>query len=354
MDPVIQLRQQIKEEFSTFSQFRLYTVGIVAENKPRTTSQLLVVPIEILPLLNGALGVEDEVIEDRGKDFYDREYTVNVKARQAIECKWLPWGSNRATAPDMRAGERVFIYRFADADEYYWVDSGLDAQLRRLETVTWLFNADPDGTSDEPRNGENSYLVEISTHDKLITLKTTSLNGEPFEYTFQFNTGEGRVTLADNDGNYIEFNSDQTSITFENREGTRVSLDKQNLFAYAPNDIFVEALENIFLKCKNYTQTVEENYTSNVGDAIAITSATYKLQTGSSLVETNNFTVDSPTSTFTGQVAVGSISVAPGSKGGNGGMSITGNMDVGGNVQVDGTIVCRKLTSIEPISAPNV
>lgn len=342
------------DEFSKSSQFKLYSMGLVVENKPRTTTELLVAPIEVLPLLSGGLGVEDEILEDQFKDFYQKEYTVKVKARQALTCKWLPWGSNRASAPDMRIGERVFIYRFADSDEYYWVDTGLDAHLRRLETVAWLFSADPNGTSDDPRSAENSYLFEVSTHDKLITLKTTSLNGEPFEYTFQFNTGEGRVTLADDDGNYIEFNSTETSITFENKEGTRISLDKKDIFAFAPNNITVEAVENILLKCRNYTQQIGENYTSEVGQAITITSATYKLTTDSSVVETDSFTVDSPQSTFTGQVAVGSISVAPGSKGGDGGMSITGNMSVGGAVQVDGEIRCRKLTSTDPISAPNV
>lgn len=354
MDPVQLLRQTVNDELSKFSQFKLYSMGLVAENKPRDTSDVLAIPIEILPLLSGGLAVEDEIIEDQFKDFYEKEYTVKVKARQALTCKWLPWGSNRATAPDVRRGERVFIYRFADADEYYWVDSGLDAHLRRLETVAWLFSADPNGTSDDPRTAENSYLFEVSTHDKLITLKTTALNGEPFEYTFQFNTGEGRVTLADNDGNYIEFNSTETSITFENREGTKITLDKQNIFAFAPNDISVEAVENILLKCKNYTQTIGENYTSNVENAITITSATYSLKADSVLTETDDFKVDSPTSAFTGQVAVGSISVAPGSKGGDGGLNVQGNMTLGGNANVTGKITCGQLISQQPISAPNV
>lgn len=348
------LQQEFRDHLKTFSQFRLYSVGIVAENKPRSTNDLLVIPIEIFPLLTGTLGTEDEVIEDQFKDFSGKEYTVKVTARQSLRCKWLPWGSNVATSPDVRVGERVFIYRFADADEFYWVDSGLDSQLRRLETVAWLFSADPNGTSDDPRSAENSYLFEVSTHDKLITLKTTALNGEPFEYTFQFNTGEGRVTLADNDGNYIEFNSTETSITFENREGTRISLDKKDIFAYAPNDITLEAVENILLKCRNYTQQTGENYTSEVGQAITISSTTYKLTADSSLVETDSFKVDSPQSTFTGQVAVGSLSVAPGSRGGDGSMSIAGNMSLSGSAQVDGDITCRKLTSAQPISAPNV
>lgn len=332
MDATERILLEMKEQMAKQSQLKLYSFGIVLENKPRSINDLLVCPVEILPLLSGELGSEIESLEHKGVDFYGEEYTVKVNARQGIRCKWLSLGSNRVTAPDVRVNERVLIYRFADSDEYYWKETGLDEHLRRLETVSWLFSADPNGLADTPRSAENSYVFEVSTHDKLITLRTTTLNEEPFAYTFQINTNEGRVTLTDDSGNFFELDSALTCITLQNKEGTKVELNKESINVYAPENISVIAEKKIDIECENLTATVGKDV----------------------VVSASTVLVDSPMSTFTGQVSAGAITVAPGSSGGDGGLSVSGDSTVEGNMVVSGNITCKKLTSTEPISAPNV
>lgn len=332
-DPIVQLkletqrdmadlRHELLELINDFGQFKFYSMGIAVVNKPRTQSDLLVCPVEVFPLNAGELSAEEELHEDEWKDYYDIEYKVSTVTRRAIRCKHLSMSSNSVLAPDIRVGERVFIYRYADADEFYWVDPGLDAHLRRLETKLWLFSADPDGLSDAPRSAENSYMLELSTHDKLITFKTTNLNSEPFVYTFQLNTENGHFTITDDVGNYVMLDSQETSIEFENSDKTHVKLTKKNISVYAPNNIDIVADNDISIKCKNLTQTIGGNYTTKV--------------TGSTTIQSNGYTLKSPTVDFTCT------------------FSLTGNVTLTGNMTCSGMIQCMQLTSTLPISAPNV
>ena len=127
---------------------------------------------------------------------------------------------------------------------------GLRDDLRRLETVIWAFNGTPN-EGDKGISYETSYFFEVSTHKKLITMSTSQANGEPFRYTFQFNTGEGNVLLTDDVGNHVLLDSTNTNIHLENIEGTMVELNKQDINFYAPNDLNGLVDNNVKLEVGN-------------------------------------------------------------------------------------------------------
>lgn len=241
----------LKSSTHSISAWHLYSEGVVAENKPLSTNDCLVTPYEVFPMMDGDLGDDIYESEVEGVDSFDVPFKLTVKTGTTIKCKWYQRGSNRHTAPDVRRGERVEIWRFGDSKEFYWVSKGLDDHLRRLETVRFLFNADPDGLGDNPPSPENSYVFEISTHDKLITLQTSILNGEPFEYVIQLNTDQGYFTIKDDIGNYVTVDSQERSIRLQNADGSFIDLDKENINAYAKGNISVEALKDIIVKCAN-------------------------------------------------------------------------------------------------------
>lgn len=253
-----------KSETHTVSMWRLWSEGIVCENKPRSTNECYVTPYEVFPMMDGELGEDEEEVETEGVDSYDVPFKIKVKMSSAILCKWYPRGSNRDTAPDVRKGERVEIWRFGDSPEYYWVPKGLDDHLRRLETVRFLFNADPDGLGDNPPSPENCYVVEISTHDKLITIATTKINEEPFAYTIQLNTKEGYFTIMDDVDNYFMLDSAEQHIRMQNGAGAFFELLKRDINAHAPDNINVEALKDIIVKCKNLDWTASGNVSFKV------------------------------------------------------------------------------------------
>lgn len=221
------------------SKLHFYSVGRVAENKLLSEHVIWVTPIEHLPMLDGELKKDPQPLEIKGIDKDDNEYQMELTFDNVIPAHWLPMGSNRQTSPDVRRGERVLIWRYADADKFYWTDMGLDQPLRKLETVRHVYSA----TQNEADlvTADTHYYAEVSTHNKTITLHTSQANEEPFSYDIQIDTDKGQVTITDNDGNYLHLDSKEMLWHIHNKEGTEVKLDKKEIWGYAKGLIKVRS-----------------------------------------------------------------------------------------------------------------
>lgn len=221
--------------------FRIVSIGIVAENKLLSSHQIKVTPTETLTMLDGEIKAIPTPVETTATDSAGKQQAERVISDITVTATWYPHGAtNRRTPPDVRRGERVFLWQAADADKYYWSTSGMDDHLRKLETVVLTFSATPIEAADS-LHPDNCYFMEVSTHKKLVTFQTSKANGEPFGYTMQFNAAEGAVTLADDVGNYFELDSAETKLTLQNADGTRLSLDRQNILGHAPKNIDLTA-----------------------------------------------------------------------------------------------------------------
>ena len=330
------------------SAFKPYSIGQVVDNKTLDTDEILVVPIEITPFIDGELSSDVQEIESKGENHEEEEYTIKIKRSDVIRCKWLKWGGQRATAPDVRNGMRVMIYRFSDSNHFYWTSLGLDDHLYRLETIVWLVSDDPDGTGNTPKSIDNSHSITMSAHDKYIQLKTVNTNGEEFTYNFKFDLEASVVTLTDDVDNYIYLDSKNTVIRAHNAEGTFAELNQKNINLYAPDSFSLKAEEDIRIECKNYYLTVGENYSETIGG-----NHTSEV-TGDMSIKCASYTCDTPQATFTGQVSVGGIAIAPGSAGGDGGAEIAGEVSVQGAANFAADLTALKVSSTQPISAPNV
>lgn len=221
--------------------FKIVSIGIVAENKPMQSADgswcttIQAAPIESQNMLDGELKSSPTAVETSGVDKSGQSFSAKAIVDATVEATWLPWGSNRKTAPDVRRGERVYLWQAANDDKYYWTVTGLDDHLRKLETVIFAFSA----TTEEGAglDIDKCYFIEVSTHSKAITLQTSSANGEPYEYTFQFNTAEGAVTLTDDVGNYFELDSEAQKLTLKNQAQSHVILDKTRINIKALDEI---------------------------------------------------------------------------------------------------------------------
>lgn len=222
---------------STLSLLQPRSIGIVAENKARDSHEVAVAPIELFPGLDGEIIDAVTSREVSGTDKTGTKYTVTLETSPAVIATWLPLtGSNRVSSPDVRRGEQVVLYQYADHDRYYWTTLGIHDDLRRLETVLYAFSA----TSDETEALDpltNMYIMEVSTHDQHITLHTTQANGEPFEYTLKLDTAAGSFTLTDQDENKIVLNSAERVIQAINSDLSEIKIDKTKIYAYAKEDI---------------------------------------------------------------------------------------------------------------------
>jgi predicted small secreted protein len=243
------------------SMFKPYSLGVVAENKDLKGKSLKVSPVETLPFMDGEVSSTPTPAQYKGVDEAGQVYQGKTITDNVLVATWLPDGSNRTTAPNMRRGERVMLYQIDGVDKYYWKELGLDDHLRKLETVIYAFSGNPNEGSDE-LNPETCYFLEISTHMKKVTFQTSKANGEPFSYKFEFDTATGNVELDDDIGNKIHLDSTNHYLEFKNVEGSWIELDKNDIRITAPKKIHVKAGSEILFECGATTLSLKPGGTT--------------------------------------------------------------------------------------------
>lgn len=243
---------------SEVSKLNVYSIGVVAANKELTSKEIEVTPIEDAPMTNGEVTDAGQKITAKSTDTNDAAYQAEVPTANTVKATWLPLGStNRITAPDVRRGEKVVLYRFADQDKFWWVTMEDDIRLRKLETVIFAIS----GTRDEAKDAsaDNTYFMEWSTHKKLIHFHTSKADGEPFAYDLQINAKDGIIILQDDDGNSFSLDSHERTWLLINKDQSRIEMNKTKLF--------IETKDLIDMKTKAYKLHCETSETTSSSSA---------------------------------------------------------------------------------------
>ncbi len=212
------------------SQFRMVSIGYVAENKLRSTDAVEVSLTELRPMINGELvaGIQEDSVDC--VDSFGNALTFKVKTSNTISAKWLGDGTNRVSSPDVRRGEQVHLYQFGDTDMYYWKAVSMPGvNTRKLETVIHAFSNTTD-ENDNKLTAKNAWSEEISTQDGHWTRQTNKSNGEPFAYTQQINAKDGSVVIiADDAGAHQSLDSKEDKHILETSSGGSLILEKRTL-----------------------------------------------------------------------------------------------------------------------------
>lgn len=222
------------------SQLRLYSLGIVSEDKPRNTNKIKVTPIEEISMFN-----------DRLKDL-KIEYNIDMPDHKGVKRKdkmegdisivavWLPFGNpNRSTPPDVIEGETVMLWRFADTDEYYWTTNMFEPLIRRQETVNYIWGNIPKKDYKTAFDKDTAYWFEVSTHDKYVHLHTSNNDTEPFKYDVKIDTAVGTVLVTDDVGNSILLDSPNNKLTITTN--VDVEVNTQNAVVNAGTKVDVNS-----------------------------------------------------------------------------------------------------------------
>lgn len=305
------------------SRYRLYSIGRAVENKRLTDDQgkpsdkLMVIPLEQRTMADGELKSNPLSPEATGVDGQGNSYTTTVTMDGAVEATWYPQASNRQTPPDIRRGERVILWQYGDTNSFYWTETGWDDHLRKLETVRYTWS----GTADEAVDGTqpgNCYFLEVSTHEKAITLGTSKANGEQFAYVVQINAKTGALVFADDAGNNIHIDSVESLVQMTNAMGTTWNLSKYTIYGHADDSITLDAGNQILMK----TRTMVAQCTD------------YKVKSNTNLFDT-------PNTTFTGNVSM------------NGSMTAAKACTFSGPVTFKEAVTANGITSSAPIRGPS-
>lgn len=320
------------------SRLRIYSLGIVAENKELTITDdqgntspnpwILATPIEQLMMLDGEIKSNPLTPEAQGTDATGASYSTKVTVDNAVKAKWFNMSSNRHTAPDVRRGERVLLWQYGDTDTFFWSELNWDNHLRKLETVVMTFSGTQDESADST-HPDNCYYLEVSTHEGLITLKTSKANKEFCAYVLQINAKNGVVVLMDDVGNSIQMDAKNTLIALVNSMGTVLNLDKKKIFAHADETITLEAKDSIYLNATNGINLKCKDFLLDASNSVTV-----KTQTITVTNQTTTF--NTTTTTFNGDVQMN----------GNFTMESGKTADFNGDVNFNGSCTFTKPVSL--------
>jgi len=327
----------------TVSLLKFYSIGRLAANKPLDTNIIEVVPIEASSNLDGEINAGLDKFSAKGTDQTGAAYSLELDMSTAVTAEWSPFGrGNRVTSPDLRRGDQVVLWKFADKEKYYWTEMD-DLVHRKLETVVWAISAttkESDGST-----GDTTYYVEMSSHRKLIHLHTSSANGEFCEYDIQINADEGFLQFQDNVGQSIMMNSKERQIELLNNDGAKIDMNKRKLFIHIPDlveiktkKVTIDAIDMISTLSNSMTLTTKANKTTTDTDVLQAKTVTIS-------ADTRSITA---TTTHTGEYSIKGTLGVSGLTTMSGGMKWSGGGKGGGTIEVD------KLISSQPIKAPNV
>lgn len=187
------------------SKFKLFAVGIVAEDKHTDINEVRLAVTE--HFYQEAMRLDDvETISVSMKSNDDNYEDSNVKKQMYVTATWLAYGSGaRDTPPDLVKGETCHIYKYGDVDQYYWEKIFRENDLRRKEHVVYRWSNIAE--FGEAATDENTITLTVSTADGYIYLRTADNDGEKARYDLKINMKDGNIELKDNAGNSFLFDS---------------------------------------------------------------------------------------------------------------------------------------------------
>ena len=277
------------------SKLHFHSYGVIAEDNPDNDIEVKIFPVEKLYFENGETTVKkgnldkDELYKPTDLKVIDKVLKVipeDIELRQLLPEEVLPlkktkylyadWcginNPNRYTAPNVCKGEKVIIYRYSNADRYFWDTLGFELNLRKEDHVMDVYSDKPNIDEDNVKAGkdedlEDTYYILKSPRDKIIKLHTTDKYGEYTTYDITIKTDDGYAELIDGKGNFIKLDSTTDSLT-THLEGIKAKYD--NVIHGDDGYYSLSDGKGNYVKL----DSVVSNLTVNINNAVTINSKT--------------------------------------------------------------------------------
>lgn len=229
--------------------------GMVAENKPLTTNNILVWNTQRTSWMQGDVQSKMQTVTTKSVDSSGKPIEAKAVTDVAHEATWLATDSSWTTAPDVQRGEIVEILRFADKNQYFWRERGDGVVQRRLETKRMMVSGN--ANAGVP-SSETHYMLEVSGHTGAINLSTPMSNGELTTYLLTLNGKGGMASLSDGEGNEILIDSKNKICRMRNASQSTFELNDQDVSITALGDLgfvvkgdFIARAQSIDFQVKN-------------------------------------------------------------------------------------------------------
>lgn len=253
------------------TQIDFFSYGIVSEDIEPGTAWIEAIPIEINFVNPTAVraaeqSTEHAFVSGNAKD------TVTSNEGNSVPAKWWKFNSFQVTPPNVKKGDEVVIYRLGETDIYFWEDLN-STNVKTTVNVIYAYPADDKHQMADDLS--NAYVVQISSIEKMIQIRTSMANGEGAAFNFQFNLRDGTHQCTDQKGNKYWINSKENDVGLENENGTKFNILKEEMFGFAKKRIKFQA-QTIEMIDKDFTHRTSGKHNANSGEYLHTTDkATY-------------------------------------------------------------------------------
>jgi hypothetical protein len=166
---------------------------------------------------------------------------VNIEEAYTVEADWLPINTSRMSAPMVKKGMVVFLFKFGDTNRYRWIEIGNQFDLKKKDKFTYILgNTDEDGLQTE----DNCHILDVDLVDKKhIYIKTVKNDGEKVAYDIKLDLRNGILTYLDSNKNSLELNGDKSILKISINEEIEFNTKK---FTINSDDIFINSKNIVF------------------------------------------------------------------------------------------------------------
>lgn len=281
------------------SNFKFYSLGIVAVDKPTTFFEITVMPLEHIVDQQGDINDTSDY-KSNTTNHKNTPYKVETKVSNVLKAKWIPLSSsNRLSAPDVIKGETVMIYTYADTNEYYWTTVFNEPEIRRLEKVLYGFSNLSSGARAEAFDRTTSYWAEVDTLNKYIKIHTSDNDGEFTTYDIFINTKEGSITIEDGVGNFLKHDSKQDTLTAQYNKEINILAPTVNI----KSDVLNIENKELNIESVKITETSVTRYSEANGASITS-------EGGNIEIQANQVKHETPLVVNTGNMQTAGMSIA--------------------------------------------
>ena len=275
------------------SKFHFHSYGIVAEDNIDNNKEIKVFPSEKLYFENGEmlvkrgdldkdevykptdLKVKEKVLKTIPEDIELRynlpEEILPLEKTKYLYVQWCGLNNpNRYTAPNVCKGEKVIIYKYSNADLYFWDTIGFELNLRKEDHVVDVYSDKPSIDEDNVNEGidedlEDTYYIMKSPRDKIMKIHTSDRYGELTSYDITIKTDDGYIEVIDGKGNFFKLDSDKEDFTTNINHDTITTIGNNKAITLKKIAIQNDTTELISL-LSEYIQThIEEQHIGNLG-----------------------------------------------------------------------------------------
>lgn len=236
LDPSSSTTQDPKPRESAFV---LWGIGHVAANKPLNTWVIEVTDTERMLMMDGEVTDDVRDLEVKGTRVDGSAYASKAQVGGSLQATWLPFSDpNRITAPDVRRGMRVLLYKFGNGEQLFWATAQDNNNLFRLETVTHVYSGSKTEASDPSK--ENCYIQEFSTHKGHYFVYTSEKNGEKTSWMFHLDGKNGQAYLTDNQNNQLLIDTEQRIVELRNADHSVLQLNGRDIYVKCEGNLIEE------------------------------------------------------------------------------------------------------------------